>query len=178
MTTEYKVKDKFYYKEKLVIVDSIFTDRDGRNLYDLRELNVDELNVIKCSESDINNNFKKFEEVDTSIYCVTITEHEDDYKCRSGSWSETADPKHYSSYEKAKLYLCEYIIERFDLNGLDFNNGEEIDPKYLNDDGTELSTEYKTDLNKLEELVEQYKINDGEYCSQLSEWYITTVVVE
>lgn len=48
------------------------------------------------------------------MYVVCITRFTDDYKCRYGSWSELKPPRVFSTFEKAKQYLSNFLLKEIE----------------------------------------------------------------
>jgi len=97
---------------------------------------------------------------------VTLTSFEDDYKCRSGSWS-SAETQYFSTQEKAEDYLCKELLALI-------YEGHEIDNEtrhYYRRDGL-VKRQFRQSLQDLEMLVPD---QSGEFVSCKFEWDIGRV---
>lgn len=109
------------------------------------------------------------------IYCVVITEYQDDYKCRSGDWSKSGSPSIFSTREKAELFMCKYLATYIDEHEPSLKKIKQLGLEEYFTSSPYLHTHYCTDYNILSELVDHFR--EGEYVSNTFDWRIDELEV-
>ncbi len=113
------------------------------------------------------------EKVPKSFWVVTITSFTDDYKPRGDDWSESYTPMIFLKLVNAEKYLLQQLVYHFEHGDASDEDVEKYCEKNKDTDYYELKEEYKTNLDKMEEVMR--KVCRGEFVQRTLDWNIDEI---